>query len=219
MFFTFGFVDMDTILFDEKFAHYCKYISNNSSLWQDLYQEFRIKVMTTFKKIQLTENPESYCRSIIYNLWRDSNGFRPSRKNSMTLANYADISYEVTDYHYNESPKDDFDVTPSLEFLLASDNKKIREQAKIFNEFVSGKNRLEISKQTGINYRLVHDAVRETAETIKHNMTKNEIKSALLAQGISSNYSGKTKTFFTNKKPSPDLEKSIIAVGFKIQTK
>jgi len=212
-------VDINSIINDTKFEQYCKYVTNNSSLWEDLYQEFRIKVLLIFKQIEASESPESYCRSIIHNIWRDSNGFRPSRKNSMTLANYSDMSYEVTDRHYNESPKEDNGIMPELEFLLRSENKKKREQAALFKAFIEGHNRLEISKQTGINYRTVYEAVEQTALTIKTNMTKNEIKSALLAQGISSSYSGKDKTFYTNKKPSPDLEKTIIAIGFKVQTK
>jgi len=213
---------MNTILHDAKFAQYCRYVSNNSSMWEDLYQEFRIIVLTTFNKIQSAESPEAYCRSIIYNLWRLGNGYGHGTKLDKTsFVNYSNTAQEINDrlFVVDQTEPDFSAYENEIKRLMNSGSNRVQKKAKIFNEFVSGKNRLEISRQTGINYRLVHDAVRETAETIKHNMTKNEIKSALLAQGISSSYSGKVKTFFTNKKPSPDLEKTIIAIGFKVQTK
>ncbi len=215
-------MDINSILLDEKFAKYCRYVSNNSSLWQDLYQEFRIVVFTTFNKIQSADSPEAYCRSIIYNLWRLGNGYGHGTSQAKeSLVNYSDTAYEINDrlLLVDESDHDCSVYEKEVNRLMRSESNRVQKKALIFNEFISGKNRLEISRQTGINYRTVYDAVKETAETIKHNMTKNEIKSALLAQGISSSYSGKTKTFHTNKKPSPDLEKSIIAVGFKVNVK
>lgn len=211
-------MDVNAIILDAKYANYCRQISNNSQFWEDLYQEFRIKILSL--KNKTTDNIDGYCYYIISNLWRDCNGYRPTRKNAMLFANYADRAYEVTDrIMSNEQEQDSSDVMTELNMLLKSENKKVKKQAEIFKECIGGTKRIDISREKSINYRIVHDAVRETAQTIKTNMTKNEIKSRLLAEGISSSYSGKDKTFYTNKKPSVDLEKKIIDSGFKQQKK
>ena len=208
-------MELNQILTSPSYSEYCRYVSNNSSMWEDLYQEFRTKLFIKFKSIQANTNIDGYCKSMIYNLWRDMNGFRPGRKGGMALANYADRSVEITDRIMTGAEEVQVaDIELSLDALLRSSNPRTKKKAEIFAAAVLT-TRAEVSRTTGINYALVHEAVNTTKQTIKTNMTKNEIKSALLAQGISSSYSGKDKTFYTNKKPSVEVEAMIIKAGFK----
>ena len=210
-------MDIQLLLIDKKYSDYCRYISNNSSQWQDLYQEFRLEILTSFKKRDIKVNAENYCKGIIYNLWRHMTGYGHATKNqAMLLANYADKSVEITENLFNQPQQiDRTDFEYELNTLLNSENRTIKKQAAIFKECINGSSRADISRDLQINYRIVHEAVEQTTIKIKTNMTKNEIKERLLAEGINSGYSGKDKTFYTDKKPSQELETKIIKAGFK----
>jgi len=209
-----------TVIFaDDQYKQYCKSVSNYSSQWQDLYQEFAKELWT--KRNQAVDNVDGFCKGIIYKLWRSYNGSDTSRKKKgehMLLANYADRAFEIIGITEIE-PNDTTEIDEEFVKLLTSPNERVRVKAEITQEFLNGTNRLKISKARGINYRIAHASVEHTIETIKTNMTKNEIKEALLAQGISSSYSGKDKTFYVSKPPSVEVEKMIIKAGFKQQAK
>lgn len=212
-------IDTTIIFNDPQYEGYCKYVSNYSSQWKDLYQEFALEILT--KKHNVTTNVENYCKSIIYKTWRRMTGYgHCSKSEAMRLSNYADRSVEITDRLItDEIIPDASEAVEELDKLLKSEHKKIKRKAEITQEFINGTNRLQISKARGINYRIAHSSVEDTLKTIKTNMTKNEIKESLLAQGISASYSGKDKTFYTSKKPSQELEAKIIKAGFKAQDK
>lgn len=131
----------------------------------------------------------------------------------MLLANYADRAVQIGELT-ESSEVDTSEVVEEFSKLLTSTG-RTRIKAEITQEFLNGTNRLKISKARDINYRTAHDAVSDTIQTIKTNMTKNEIKESLLAQGINASYSGKDKTFYTSKAPSKELEAKIIKAGFK----
>lgn len=179
-------------------------------------------VLESFNKLNNIENIEYYSKGVIHKMWHSMSGTPGYSKigQHMRFANYADRAIDVGDLFLttdDEKQVEIADIMQELNKLLV--DPKQQNKAKLFNEFILGKNRLTISKETGINYRIVHDAVKQTAQNIKSNMTKNEIKARLLSEGISANYSGKEKTFYTNKKPSVELEKAIIRAGFKTQSK
>lgn len=208
-------LDTAIIFSDDQYKQYCKVVSNYSSQWEDLYQEFAVELLT--KKHKVTSSVENYCRGVIYHTWRRLNGYgHGSKAESMLLGKYADRGMLIDDNvsNDNECKADSSDEMDELNKLLTS-NGRARIKAEITSEFLNGTNRLKISKARGINYRTAHDAVRDTIETIKTNMTKNEIKESLLAQGINASYSGKDKTFYTDKTPSSELDAKIIKSGFK----
>lgn len=210
-------IDTTLIFNDNKYKEYCRYVSNNSSQWEDLYQMFAEELLT--RKHIVKTSIENYCKGIIYKLWRSYNGSETSQKKRgehMMLANYADMGYEVSEWIMQSSPVP-VNTRPieELENLLLSENKSTRHKAQITMDFINGNNRLQISRDRGVNYKTIYFNVDETLEKIKTNMTKNDIQIKLLSEGISASYSGKSKTFYTNKPVSKDLEITIIKAGFK----
>ena len=113
------------------------------------------------------------------------------------------------------------EVKQHLNRLLKSDNKKTKKQAELLNDYCNGKNRLEISREQGINYKTVHEAIEEIKNRIKENMTgikvvtKNDITIKLRAEGGKPVYSGKDKTFYAEK-CSDETKEYIINAGFKV---
>lgn len=211
-------MDLTSALYDPKYAEICKRVSNNSQFWEDLYQEFRVDLLTN--KHNPTDNVESYLYSVITRIWRRLTGYGHATKaESMRLANYADVSEPLKDYPEVSTKLNREELDVELNRLINSDNRKVKKQAEIFNACVNGATMAEIARETGINYRIVHDAVRETTTIIKSNMTKNDIKTRLLTEGVTASYSGKDKTFYTSKPLSKELEKKIIEAGFKTQKK
>lgn len=205
-------IDTTLIFKDDKYKQYCRYVSNNSPNWEDLYQEFAVELLTG--KHIIKTSIENYCKGIIYRTYRRLSGYGHCTKSeAMLLVNYADRGVEMRD-EPNEVVQDHSDAIDEFNKLLCSTGRS-RVKAEITQEFINGTNRLKISKARSINYRTAHDAVTDTIKTIKTNMTKNEIKESLLAEGISASYSGKDKTFYTSKKPSVELEAKIIKAGFK----
>ena len=224
-------IDTTLIFSDDQYKQYCKSVSNYSSQWEDLYQEFAVILLTGRHQ---ANNIEAYCKGIIYKTWRNmTGGTHGKASESMLLANYADRAVQILEDKYSNSshseynhsgfnsimlaetiPADHSEVLDEFSKLLNSTG-RIRVKAEITQEFINGTNRLKISKARSINYRTAHDAVSDTIETIKQNMNKADIKAALLAQGIQASYSGKDKTFYTSKQVSKELEAKIISSGFK----
>jgi len=202
------------VLFDPKYQDICKRVSNNSQFWDDLYQEFRIEVLTG--NHNPTQNIEGYFYGVIVRTWRRLSGFGHSTKSeAMKLANYSDFAEPLMDYVDTDYKRNTEEMDVELTRLINSENKRVKKKAELFKACVDGSSMAEVSRETGINYRIVHDAVRETTKTIKYNMTKNEIKTRLIAEGITVSYSGKDKTFYTSKPVSKELEAKIISAGFK----
>lgn len=226
-------INTQVIFADDQYKQYCKSVSNYSSQWQDLYQMFAEEIWT--KRNNIVENVDGFCKGIIYKLWRSYNGSDTSRKKKgehMLLANYSDRGLKLINERYENSSHSEYSIEKGVlledpqdtdtsevneEFtkLLNSPNKRIRVKAEITQEFINGTNRLKISKERGINYRIAHSSVEHTIEAIKTNMTKQEIKDRLLAEGVSASYSGKNKTFYVSKAPSKEVESMIIKAGFK----
>jgi hypothetical protein len=109
-----------------------------------------------------------------------------------------------------------------LKRLLKSDNQKTRKQAEILKAYCDGKNRLEISKETGINYKIIHESIEEIKNRIKFDMTgikvvtKNDITIKLRAEGSKPAYSGKNKTFYVVKLPGGAVCEDIKKAGFNV---
>jgi DNA-directed RNA polymerase specialized sigma24 family protein len=115
-------------------------------------------------------------------------------------------------------------LVKELNRLLVSDNQTTRTQGELLKAFCDGKNRLEISKELGLNYKTVHTSIKEATIKIKQNMghdilNKTQINIKLRNEAINASYSGKDKTFYVSKEPNESLKKTIENSGFKVKTK
>ena len=95
-------VNFNSIYTDVDYKAYCKRLYNNRYLWEDLLQEFYIKIFNCKKKFINEIELKKYCFVVIRNLF-----YQKERKNSnlKEIANdneLADIEDETTEY--NELP-------------------------------------------------------------------------------------------------------------------
>ena len=123
----------------------------------------------------------------------------------------------------NESERElRLQLRQELTRLLSSDNEKVRKGAQYLKLFIEGKNRLQISKELGINYKIIHESIQETINRIKSRvtnkkyMTKTEIQITLRTERVKASYSGKDKTFYVDKMPAIGIVKEIEQAGFKV---
>lgn len=227
-------IDVESIAKSEKYINYCKKVTcYNNVLWKDLHQEFCIAVI--LQKDRVCEINESeidlYFYGIIYQI------FNNHKRGRNTFKLEKDVFYSITDNKQNlddycESIKantltyNEKEVRKStiqeLNNLLESNNKKTREGAIYLRLYIEGKNRLQISKELGINYRIVHESIENTISIIKAKltgksyMTKTTIQITLRGEGVKASYSGKDKTFYVDKLPASGIIKEVESAGFKI---
>ena len=95
-------VNFNSIYTDVDYKAYCKRLYKNRYLWEDLIQEFYIKIFNCKKKFIDETELKKYCFVVIRNLF-----YQKERKNSnlKEIANdneLADIEDETTEY--NELP-------------------------------------------------------------------------------------------------------------------
>ena len=95
-------VNFNSIYTDVDYKAYCKRLYNNRYLWEDLLQEFYIKIFNCKKKFIDETELKKYCFVVIRNLF-----YQKERKNSALkeIANdneLTDIEDETTEY--NELP-------------------------------------------------------------------------------------------------------------------
>ena len=225
---------INSIILDVKYKDLCKRISNNSSNYEDLYQDFILSILDPNCKERLTKaNAENYigvfCYGIISNIWNKRKLNNGCVNSSSTLYNITDNLNDWNDYIYFlkvSKPDKELinEINTELNRLIKSENKETRRQGILLKEFVNGKNRSEISKELGINYRIVHQDIKEAINKIKSNLnmaqsptTKTEINITLRNEGCKASYSGKDKTFYVDKMPVEFIIKEVEKAGFKIQ--
>jgi len=140
-------VEFNSIYTDVDYKAYCKRLYNNRYLWEDLYQEFIIKIITCQKYLTNKSELElkKYCFVVIRNLF-----YQRERKNSnlKELANdneINDILDEQTEYH--ELP----DVISKYPTLGIENIKEYCKENKISYAAMRTKNH-RIKKQLKIEY-------------------------------------------------------------------
>jgi DNA-directed RNA polymerase specialized sigma24 family protein len=97
-------VNFNSIYTDVDYKAYCKRLYNNRYLWEDLLQEFYIKIITCQKDLSSRDETElkKYCFVVIRNLF-----YQRERKNSnlKELANDNELTdFEDETTEYNELP-------------------------------------------------------------------------------------------------------------------
>lgn len=138
-------VDFNSIYADVDYKAYCKRLYNNRYLWEDLLQEFHIKIFNCKKKFIDETELKKYCFVVIRNLF-----YQRERKNSALkeLANdneLTDIEDETTEY--NELP----DIISKHPTLGIDNVKKYCHENKISYTAMKVKNH-RIKKQLKIEY-------------------------------------------------------------------
>ena len=141
------------ILNNEKYKLLCRKISNNSSQWQDLYQEFCLIVLDEKNKAKWEDvrNLDVYVYSTILYLWRGRYRIKNSSvSNTSSLYLVADNLNQWDNYNeeiavrtrsYSETVII-AELRIRLKQLLKSDNKKTQKQAELLNLYCNGLNRL-----------------------------------------------------------------------------
>lgn len=226
-------VGIEEIAVNEKYKNFCKKITGyDDVLWKDLHQELMISIIknNTIHTIP-EEKVDVHIYSIANNLYRRFHNTRQLEKNPYYLLK--NNSHNLKDYF---DSKEVLKPTPEevdlkaklvaeLKRLMTSENVSVRTGAEYLMMYINGKNRLKISKELGINYRIVHEAMEETITRIrakitnKKYMTKTEIYITLRGEGVKASYSGKTKTFYVDKIPAVGIVKEVEEAGFKITKK
>jgi DNA-directed RNA polymerase specialized sigma24 family protein len=138
-------VNFNSIYTDVDYKAYCKRLYNNRYLWEDLLQEFYIKIFNCKKKFIDETELKKYCFVVIRNLY-----YQKERKNSALkeLANdneLTDIEDETTEY--NELP----DLISKHPTLGIDNVKKYCYENKISYTAMKVKNH-RIKKQLKIEY-------------------------------------------------------------------
>ena len=207
-------------------------VSKNHSCWEDLYQEFVLVILekpkASFKEVL---NIDTFCYGVICNIWYLRDRKKTEIKGTNPLYQITDRPIDLNDYldHLKLGSKNVFeknlqdDVIEELNKMLRSDNKKTREYANMLYDLCLGKNRLQISKELGINYKIVYQSIEKAIDLIKKNMTgkptKQEISVKLRSEKVQASYSGKTQTFYVNTEPSEKVKELINKAGYKIEKK
>lgn len=154
----------------------CKKVSGGSCLWEDLYQEFRIKVWTKEDKIiEANEGGylEVYCYSIIHNLLMNKGRVNSPLYNICdNLGDLADYKAEVlqeskTNVHNNRTRETIKKAVSELNKLVNSENKNVKFKAGLLKDVCLNKNMRRVSMEQNINYRTVYEAVKETSKVLK----------------------------------------------------
>ena len=138
-------VNFNSIYTDVDYKAYCKRLYNNRYLWEDLLQEFYIKIFNCKKKFIDETELKKYCFVVIRNLF-----YQKERKNSSLkeLANdneLTDIEDETTEY--NELP----DIISKHPTLGIDNVKKYCYENKISYTAMKVKNH-RIKKQLKLEY-------------------------------------------------------------------
>ena len=138
-------VNFNSIYTDVDYKAYCKRLYNNRYLWEDLLQEFYIKIFNCKKKFIDETELKKYCFVVIRNLF-----YQKERKNSnlKELANdneLTDIEDETTEY--NELP----DIISKHPTLGIDNVKKYCYENKISYTAMKVKNH-RIKKQLKLEY-------------------------------------------------------------------
>jgi DNA-directed RNA polymerase specialized sigma24 family protein len=138
-------VKFNSIYTDVDYKAYCKRLYNNRYLWEDLLQEFYIKIFNCKKKFIDETELKKYCFVVIRNLF-----YQRERKNSnlKEIANdneLTDIEDETTEY--NELP----DLISKHPTLGIENVKKYCYENKISYTAMKVKNH-RIKKQLKIEY-------------------------------------------------------------------
>jgi|APFre7841882793_1041355.scaffolds.fasta_scaffold73324_1 DNA-directed RNA polymerase specialized sigma24 family protein len=138
-------VNFNSIYTDVDYKAYCKRLYNNRYLWEDLLQEFYIKIFNCKKKFIDETELKKYCFVVIRNLF-----YQKERKNSALkeLANdneLTDIEDETTEY--NELP----DIISKHPTLGIENVKKYCYENKISYTAMKVKNH-RIKKQLKLEY-------------------------------------------------------------------
>jgi len=138
-------VNFNSIYTDVDYKAYCKRLYNNRYLWEDLLQEFYIKIFNCKKKFIDETELKKYCFVVIRNLF-----YQKERKNSnlKEIANdneLTDIEDETTEY--NELP----DLISKHPTLGIENVKKYCYENKISYTAMKVKNH-RIKKQLKIEY-------------------------------------------------------------------
>jgi DNA-directed RNA polymerase specialized sigma24 family protein len=138
-------VNFNSIYTDVDYKAYCKRLYNNRYLWEDLLQEFYIKIFNCKKKFIDETELKKYCFVVIRNLF-----YQKERKNSALkeLANdneLTDIEDETTEY--NELP----DIISKHPTLGIDNVKKYCYENKISYTAMKVKNH-RIKKQLKLEY-------------------------------------------------------------------
>lgn len=225
---------IEQIAINEKYINYCKKISKNSSIWQELHQEFLVRVIEKIKEIKEADNLDVYLYVLIYKMWNDPKEGRfktkTHRVGTSPFYQMSDNEQDLKDYHneisihkLNQQEKDlRSQLKKELNGLINSDNERTREQGVFLMLYTEGMNRLQISKQLGVNYRLVHEGIEEAIRQIRAKITGNEymtkttIQMTLRNEGCKLSYSGKAKTFYVDKMPVTFIVNEIKQAGFNV---
>lgn len=228
--------NIELIAKNEKYINYCKKITSyDAVLWKDLHQEFLIYYLKNETKINQMPSDEAdlYLYGVVYRIWNDPKRGRNTYKlekspfysitdNVKNLSGY--IEHKKITQQTKEEKELKLQLVQELNKLLSSDNEKTRKGAEYLRLFVEGKNRLQISKELGVNYKIVHQQIESTVNRIKatvtgkNYMTKTEIQITLRSEGVKAAYSGKDKTFYVDKLPATGIIKEVEQAGFKIET-
>lgn len=225
---------IEEIARDEKYKNFCKKITDyNDVLWKDLHQEFLIAVMNNGKLKTIPANEiDLYLYGIAHRLWNDPKRGRNTFKlEKSPFYSLKDNPQNLKDYIEEREVRK---LTPAeaelrkslideLNRLLSSRNENDRKGAEYLRLYIEGKNRLQISQELGVNYRIVHDLISDTINKIRSRvtnktyMTKTEIQITLRGEGVKASYSGKDKTFYVDKVPATGIVKEIERAGFKVK--
>lgn len=220
---------------NEKYINYCKKITGyDDVLWKDLHQEFLIEVLN--KKDKINSLPEKevdlYLYGMASRMWNDPKRGRNTYKLERSpFYSLTDNPNNLSDYFEERKLQQVSDqerelrsqLVAELNLLLKSNNEQSRRGAEFLRLYIEGKNRLEISKATGVNYRIVHEMMDDTIKRIrakvtgKTYMTKTEIQITLRGENIKASYSGKDKTFYVDKLPATGIIKEVEQAGFKVK--
>jgi DNA-directed RNA polymerase specialized sigma24 family protein len=218
----------------EKYKNFCKKITGyDEVLWKDLHQEFLIAVMNNSKLKTIPENEvDLYLYGIAHRLWNDPKRGRNTYKlEKSPFYSLKDNPQNLQDYfeerEVRKLSKAEIELrkllVEELNRLLESDNERVKKGAEFLRLYIEGKNRLQISQELGVNYRIVHDSISETVNRIRSRvtnktyMTKTEIQITLRGEGVKASYSGKDKTFYVDKVPASGIVKEIEQAGFKVE--
>jgi DNA-directed RNA polymerase specialized sigma24 family protein len=220
---------------NDKYKNFCKKITNHNSLWEDLYQELMLKAIENQEKLRSlnTDEIDLYLWVVAYDLWNHpEHGRGKVKKHKVGTSPFYSMSdnpYDLDDYFenqkaqgMNQAEKDiRVRLVRELNAMLNSDNVATKRQGELLKKYCEGMNRLNISKETGINYKIVHNSIEEAKIKIKQNMgfdisNKTQINIKLRNEAVVASYSGKDKTFYVSKEPSEALKETITKSGFKI---
>lgn len=231
--------EIELIAKNDKYINYCKkHTDYDDVLWKDLHQEMMIRVIENKKKVkELQERGELdfYLYTVTKNLYHGPIQGKSKLKTHQVgtspyyylKGNERDVVGYFEEQSLNKQTPEEKELkahlVQELNLLLESNNEQIRKGAEYLRLFIEGKNRLKISQELGVNYRIVHESIENTINIIKAKvtgktyMTKTEIQITLKNEGVSKvSYSGKTKTFFVDKLPATGIVKEVESAGFKV---